>query len=258
MSPVIVEAVPAFQDNYIWLARAASESRCLVVDPGEATGVIDHLRRNDLSLGAILITHHHPDHTGGITALKNHFDVPVYGPAREPIPHCDHPVTEGDKIAVCGLELAVMETPGHTLGHVVYSGQGLAFTGDTLFTAGCGRLFEGTPEQMLQSLKRIAALPDTTWVYCAHEYTLDNLRFARLVEPDNPNIRARVEREAARRSRGEATVPAPLGVERDTNPFLRTHVAEVIQAAERHAGRALDSEAEIFAVLRSWKDEVDG
>jgi len=258
LSPVIVEAVAAFQDNYIWLARGASESRCLAIDPGEAAPVLDYLQHRGLTLGAILITHHHPDHTGGIAALKHHFDVPVYGPAQEPIPQRTHPVAEGDKIAACGLELSVVETPGHTLGHLSYTTQGAVFTGDTLFTAGCGRLFEGTPEQMLHSLKRIAALPDTTWVYCAHEYTLDNLRFARIVEPNNPRIRARMERETARRSRGEATVPAPLSVERDTNPFLRTRVDEVIQAAQRHAGRTLTSEAEIFAVLRSWKDEVDG
>ena len=254
---MIVDGVAAFQDNYIWLARVPSESRCLAVDPGQAGPVLDYLHRNGFTLGAILITHHHPDHTGGIATLLSHFDVPVYGPAREPIPHRNQPVSEGETVRTCGLEFSVMETPGHTLGHVVYSGQGVAFTGDTLFTAGCGRLFEGTPEQMLQSLKRIAALPDTTWVYCAHEYTLDNLRFAQIVEPDNPNIRARVGREQARRQRGEATVPAPLTVERDTNPFLRTHVPEVIQAAERHAGRSLSGEAEVFAVLRSWKDEVD-
>ncbi len=252
-----IEAVPAFQDNYIWLARAVSERRCLIVDPGDAAPVVEHLERTGLSPAAILVTHHHADHIGGIEPLKRRYRVPVFGPAGEPIPCRDHPVQEGDEVEAAGLRLRVLEVPGHTLGHVAYASESVIFTGDTLFTAGCGRLFEGDPEQMLQSLEKIAALPDTTWVYCAHEYTLDNLRFAQVVEPDNPAIRARIARENARRLRGEPTVPAPLTLERDTNPFLRTHVPAVRKAAEAHAGRPLTSEAEIFAVLRAWKDELD-
>ncbi len=253
-----IEPVPAFQDNYIWLARNPASPHCLVVDPGDPEPVIAHLERSGLMPAAILVTHHHRDHTGGILTLVERYRIPVYGPAREPIPGRSEGLAEGDEVDAAGLRLRVLEVPGHTLGHLAYAGDGIVFTGDTLFTAGCGRLFEGEPEQMLQSLKKIAALPDTTWVYCAHEYTLDNLRFAQVVEPENPAIRARIDRERARRQRGEPTVPAPLLLERDTNPFLRTHVPSVRAAAEAHAGRPLKEEHEVFAVLRSWKDELDG
>lgn len=254
-----VRCVPAFDDNYIWLPALPSSRAVAIVDPGEAEPVLARLAQEDLEPAAILITHHHQDHTGGITDLTARYDIPVYGPAREHIPGLTHPVAEGDTVELdaLGLELTVLETPGHTRGHVCYLGHGALFCGDTLFTAGCGRLFEGTPEQMHASLSRLAALPEYTLVYCAHEYTTANLRFARVVEPDNPDILARCDEVARHRARQEATVPAPLLLERKTNPFLRCAEPDVIAAAEAFAGRSLASGAEVFAAVRRWKDSLD-
>ena len=254
-----IRYLPAFDDNYIWLIGSAGSPLVAVVDPGDADPVFEAVARDGLQPCAILITHHHGDHTGGVAELAARFNVPVYGPARESIPALTHPVREGDEVSLPGLGLhfSVLDTPGHTRGHVCYVGHGALFCGDTLFTAGCGRLFEGTAEQMHDSLSKIAALPDDTLVYCAHEYTSDNLRFARVAEPDNADILARQEEVTARRLRGEATVPAPLGLEKRTNPFLRSAVPALIAAAERFAGRHLQSGAEVFATVRRWKDSLD-
>ncbi len=254
-----VRCVPAFDDNYIWLPGLPGSGKVAIVDPGDAEPVLARLTGEALEPVAILITHHHGDHTGGICSLAQRYNIPVYGPARERIPGLTHPVSDGDTVVLegLGLEFSVMETPGHTRGHACYVGHGVLFCGDTLFTAGCGRLFEGTPQQMHDSLNRISALPETTLVYCAHEYTAANLRFALVVEPDNADILARIDEVARRRARHEPTVPAPLLQELKTNPFLRCASPAVISAAERYAGHALADGAAVFATVRQWKDALD-
>ncbi len=256
MIPII--PIPAFTDNYIWLLRNGPSA--VVVDPGDAAPVLAYLSEHGLALTAILATHHHGDHVGGIEALLERHPVPVFGPARESIPRRTRAVTDGDRIEVPGLPgvFTGIDIPGHTSGHIAFFGDvdGVPslFCGDTLFAAGCGRLFEGTPAQMWSSLSKLAALPDATRVYCGHEYTLANLRFALAVEPGNDEIPARQAREAARRERGEPTLPSTIGLERATNPFLRVPLPDVRAAAQRHAGRAIGDDVDAFAVLRAWKN----
>ena len=250
--------IPAFTDNYIWLVRDGAHAA--VVDPGDAAPVQSYLEREALTLCAIVNTHHHGDHVGGNAALLLRYPVPVFGPARETIPGRTHPLSEGDEITVpgVGLALRVLDVPGHTAGHIAYVGVGerppIAFVGDTLFAGGCGRLFEGTAAQMAASLAKLAALPGDTRVYCAHEYTLANLRFASAVEPESAALRDRLRREQDKRDRGLPTVPSTLADELATNPFLRTGVPSVVAAAEAHAGRKLATAVEAFAVVREWKD----
>ena len=254
-----IRPVPAFDDNYIWLIGTTDSRHVAIVDPGDADPVLEALRRDALIPAAVLITHHHGDHTGGVAELAQRFRIPVYGPAHERIPALTHPLGEGDEVALppLGLRLRGLDTPGHTRGHICYVGPGALFCGDTLFTAGCGRLFEGTPAQMHDSLAKLSALPDDTQVYCAHEYTTANLGFALVVEPDNPDIIARRAEVEVRRTRGEPTVPATLGMEKRTNPFLRTAVPAVVAAAERFAGHPLANGIEVFATVRHWKDTLD-
>jgi hydroxyacylglutathione hydrolase len=252
-----VSPVRAFSDNYLWLIRAPNGvRRAAVVDPGDARPVEAALEQQGLTLGAILVTHHHPDHVGGVRALAARHGAEVYGPSREHMPCQVRPIDDGDiaSLADLGLEFRVMAVPGHTLGHVAYHGHGALFCGDTLFSAGCGRLFEGTPAQMLGSLDRIAALPDDTRVYCAHEYTLANLRFAAAVEPGNADIMETLEAVRELRARDGITLPATLGRERRINPFLRCREPAVRAAAEARAGTSLPGPADVFAVIRAWKD----
>ncbi|WP_440994990.1 hydroxyacylglutathione hydrolase [Arhodomonas sp. SL1] len=251
-----VFAIPAFSDNYIWMLADADSHRALVVDPGDAAPVQETLCRRGLSLAGILITHHHPDHVGGVEALLAGWDVPVWGPAGERIPGRTHAVAGGDTVRPegFGLKFAVIECPGHTAGHIAYYGNGMLFCGDTLFAGGCGRLFEGTPEQMHASLSRFAGLPGDTRVYCAHEYTLANLRFAAAVEPDNTALQERLEGVRAAREIGEITLPSTIAEERATNPFLRCDVDSVRQGAEGHTGQALPDPVAVFAAVRAWKD----
>jgi len=251
-----VKPVPAFRDNYIWLLTDSTSTQVAVVDPGDASPVREYLRQHQLTLCAIIATHHHADHVGGIAALLDEVKVPVFGPATESIPGCTTPVKEGDRIRVPGLavSLQVLEVPGHTAGHVAYHGHGMAFVGDTLFMAGCGRLFEGTAAQMHASLGRIAALPPDTQIYCAHEYTEANLKFARAVEPQNAAVVDRTADCRRRRAENLPTVPGPLAGELATNPFLRCHTPLVVRAAEQHCGHALNGPVETFAVIRQWKD----
>ena len=254
-----VNPVPAFKDNYIWLIGHTDSRRVAMVDPGDARPVLDALQRQSLTPCAILLTHHHRDHVGGVTELLRHFDIPVYGPAHEPVPTITHPLREGDRVTlpeIC-LTLSVLDVPGHTRGAIAYYGHGCLFCGDTLFTAGCGYLFEGTPPQMYHSLGKLAALAPETQVYCGHEYTLDNLSFARVVEPHNADIRARITEATRLRARNLPTVPAPLELELRTNPFLRCRTPVVTAAAENYAGRPLSTSAEVFAVVRRWKDDLD-
>jgi hydroxyacylglutathione hydrolase len=250
--------IPALRDNYIWLVRDGSNA--VVVDPGDAAPVLAYLEREALQLAGILITHHHADHVGGVGALTARHPAPVFGPARESIPGRTRAVAEGDAIALpeAGLELSVLDVPGHTSGQVAYvgrcDGNAITFTGDTLFTCGCGRVFEGTPAQMLASLTRLALLADDTLVYCGHEYTLANLRFALAVEPGNEALHERQRRDAAKREKGLPTVPARMDLERATNPFLRASEPAVFAAAEARAGRPLADVVDAFATLREWKN----
>jgi hydroxyacylglutathione hydrolase len=255
-------AVPAFSDNYVWMLHDGTHA--VVVDPGDAAPVLDRLASERLRLAAILATHHHNDHVGGIPALRERFDVPVYGPAGETIPQRTRALREGDSVDVGELRatFAVLDIPGHTRGHIAFTstldGRPLVFCGDTLFAAGCGKLFEGTPAQMWSSLCKLAALPSDTRVFCGHEYTLSNLAFARAVEPGNAAIAQRIERERAKRVAGQPTVPAVMADERATNPFLRAGVPAVRDAAQRHAGRTLEGDVDVFAALRAWKNEFRG
>jgi hydroxyacylglutathione hydrolase len=250
--------IPAFSDNYIWLLRHGADA--VVVDPGDAAPVRAYLQREGLRLAAILVTHHHGDHVGGVEALASADGVPVMGPAREAIPGRTHALADGDAVPLPGFSAAlrVLDVPGHTAGHIAFVGEvaamPVAFVGDTLFAAGCGRLFEGTAAQMAASLARLAALPPPTRIYCAHEYTLSNLRFARAVEPANAVLAERELREQARRERGLPTVPSMLADELATNPFLRTCSPEVVASAARRTGTPLDDAVAVFAALRAWKN----
>jgi len=254
-----VRGIPAFDDNYIWLIGLPGRREIAIVDPGDEEPVIAAIEHEQLTPVAILVTHHHHDHTGGIEALVERYGMPVYGPSHEAIPALTQPLRDGESVTLPGLELAftVMETPGHTRGHLCYYGHGALFCGDTLFTAGCGRLFEGTARQMYESLAKIGTLPGETLVYCAHEYTLANLRFAQVAEPFNQAIRTRYLEVENARSAGRPTVPATLALEKETNPFLRTGVPPLKEAAERFAGHPLKEGAEVFAAVRRWKDSLD-
>ena len=252
-----ISPIPAFQDNYIWLLRQSGGTAAAVVDPGDERPVLDCLQQQGLTLSAVMITHKHGDHVGGLAGLLDAFPgIPVYGPANEPIRHIDRPLRDGDRVEVpgIGVDFRVLDVPGHTEGHIAYFGEGVLFCGDTLFAGGCGRVFSGTHRQLHNSLQRIAALPPDTLLYCAHEYTADNLGFARWVEPDNPHLLARQEDTGRMRSRGQPTVPSRLSLELQTNPFLRTGQAAVIAAAEKYAGKRLDSGEEVFTSIRTWKD----
>lgn len=242
--------IPAFEDNYIWLIKRGH--RVVVVDPGDAGPVIDALDRNSLELDAILITHHHADHIGGVETLLHNHSVPVFAPERGHYDFSHTPVAEGDHVQLDAieLELMVMEVPGHTLDHVAYYGANCLFCGDTLFAAGCGRLFEGTPAQMHTSLQRLAALPEETAVYCTHEYTEHNLRFARTLDPGNALLAARQQQAAAARAKGEPTLPSNIGLERQTNPFLRCGSA-AIQAAIAD-GKA--DKLQVFTAIREMRN----
>jgi hydroxyacylglutathione hydrolase len=251
-----ITPISAFKDNYIWLIRNSNQQACVVVDPGDAEPVIATLQQTNLTLTAILITHHHRDHSGGINQLLARFSVPVFGPARETIVGVTHPLTENQQVNLLALNLHfnVINIPGHTHGHIAYYGHGALFCGDTLFTGGCGRLFEGTAEQMCHSLHKLAALPNDTDVYCGHEYTQSNLQFARVVEPSNTYLLKRIEQTQALRSKNLPTVPAKISAEKLTNPFLRCDIPTIIHAAEQQAGKKLKNAVEVFACLREWKN----
>ena len=252
-----VSAVPAFQDNYLWVIHDSRHA--ILVDPGAAEPIAAFLHAHGLRLQAILCTHHHADHVGGVLDLQAEFGpVPVYGPAAEAIPGRTHAVAEGEVLTLAAGAFAVLEVPGHTAGHVAYLWQDRLFCGDTLFALGCGRLFEGTPAQMHASLHKLSALAGDWWVHCAHEYTLSNLAFALRADSANPELLARAERERARRAQGEPTVPSRLSEERRTNPFLRSDQPALRASAEAWCGAELHTPVEVLAALRSWKNEFRG
>ena len=252
--------VNAFEDNYIWLIVDDSGRFCACVDPGDDEPVHAILAAHRLTLTAILITHHHRDHVGGIEDLRRDYPVPVYGPAHERIPAINHRLIEGDTVSLesLGVRLAVLDVPGHTAGHIAYWGEGWLFCGDTLFSAGCGRLFEGTAEQMHRSLGKFAALPDATAVFCAHEYTDDGLRFAAAVEPGNADVTAHRQWVSTTRRQDKPTLPSRIGLEKRINPFLRVHHPQVRAAVTHYCGRAPDTDSEVFRELRLWKDAFRG
>jgi hydroxyacylglutathione hydrolase len=250
--------LPAFQDNYLWLLHDGR--RALVVDPGDAGPVRAALDEGGLQLDAILVTHHHPDHVGGVDALRDATGARVFGPARERIPEPLDRLSEGDSIEVLGLRFDILDVPGHTAGHIAYScpdfdGAPLLFCGDTLFSGGCGRLFEGTAAQMHDSLGKLAALPGNTRVCCTHEYTLGNLKFATAVEPGNTKLNHYRQQCEERRSRGEPTLPSTIALEREVNPFLRSRIPAVAQAAHAYNAADVKDEVAVFAALRQWKNE---
>ncbi|NMM28498.1 MAG: hydroxyacylglutathione hydrolase [Glaciimonas sp.] len=254
--PLIVLAVPAFNDNYLWLIHDTHSA--VVIDPGDAASILAVLKSLRLKLSAILLTHHHGDHVGGVAQLLQHFAVPVYGPANETIAGVSHRLSQDDGVTVpgLGLQFLVLEVPGHTLGHIAYVApeQGWLFCGDTLFAGGCGRLFEGTPAQMRASLAKLMALPDSTQVFCAHEYTLANLRFALAVEPENVALMLRFEREQEKREQGLATVPSTIGLEKATNPFLRDQTPAIVRHLITSGRLHENTPVAAFAALREWKD----
>lgn len=249
--------LPAFTDNYIWLLHDAQQA--LVVDPGDAQPVLAALQQLGLQLQAILVTHHHADHTGGVAALRQATGAKVFGPATEVMPEPLTRLRGSEQLQVLGLTFEVIDVPGHTAGHIAYfcarvDGAPLLFCGDTLFSGGCGRLFEGSPAQMLASLDTLAALPDATRVCCTHEYTLSNLKFAGAVDPGNQALTDYTARAQKLREHGQPTLPSTLALERQINPFLRTRQSALIQAAQSFDASAQD-EVSIFAALRQWKNE---
>jgi hydroxyacylglutathione hydrolase len=249
-----IACLPAFEDNYIWcLIR---DGLAAVVDPGDAAPVLDHLARSGHRLCAILITHHHRDHTGGIADLTARFPVPVFGPVAEAIPGVTRPVAGGDRVELpeLGLDFQVLDVAGHTRGHVAYYRRGTLFCGDTVFGCGCGKLFEGTAAQLHAALARIAALPAETQIYSAHEYTASGIRFASAVEPGNPAVAARGEQVHRLLARRQPTVPFSLADELATSPFFRCREPAVVAAAQTYAGRALTDEVQTFTALRTWRD----
>lgn len=235
---MLITPIPAFDDNYIWAIQPTSNAAAVVVDPGDEKPVLDWLKQQGVSLASILITHHHWDHTDGLLPLVEHYQVPVYGPNNPKIKGISHPVGDGDTFTPAGLETSfrVIATPGHTLDHISFYAPGMLFCGDTLFSAGCGRMFEGTAPQFYASLRKLAELPAATSVYCTHEYTQANLRFAQAAEPQNGAVAEALKRVAELRAQQKPTLPSTLAQEQAINPFLRA-----ADAAE-------------FARLRQWKD----
>lgn len=258
-APATLTPIPALSDNYIWMVQ--KNGHAVVVDPGESAPV-ESLLTHGLVLEAILITHHHQDHVGGVRALQQRTGARVYGPRHENLPVCDIRLSEGDRVDLpgTGLQFQVLDVPGHTAGHIAYAGlldpdRPAIFCGDTLFAAGCGRLFEGTPAQMLESLSKIGCLPPDTLVCCAHEYTTANIRWALQVEPANAALQARAQDTAQLRARNLPTVPSRLDLELQTNPFLRAHHPDVRAAASQHAATLLETPQAVFACLRQWKND---
>ncbi len=248
--------LPALKDNYIWLLKNKASDHVAIIDPSEAKPVLNLIESEGLIPIAILITHHHWDHVGGIAEITEKYNIPVYTPKTESVAGSTNPVGEADIVSLpeLNLELNILDVPGHTSGAVAYYAEGMVFSGDTLFTAGCGRMFEGTAPQMHASLSKFKTLPNDTLLYCGHEYTVANLQFAASVEPENKAIQERLCQAKQLRDKNLPTIPATLAIEKETNPFLRCEQTSVINAASQHAGKKLDKSHEVFAAIRHWKD----
>ena len=249
-----ISAISAFQDNYIWVIQRPG-SGCCIVDPGDAKPVLEWLQASGQQLETILLSHQHKDHIGGVEKLVNITGAKVFGPADSRMPAASQPLGEGSKITLCGLEFIVLEVPGHTSSHIAFyaAAADILFCGDTLFSMGCGRIFEGSAEQMLASLDKLAALPDSTLVYCTHEYTQANGKFALAVEPENQDLINRCKQVDELRANHKPSLPSRLLLERQTNPFLRCH-QPAVSAAARQLNPAAASRLEVFTTIRQWKD----
>lgn len=250
-----ITPIPAFSDNYIWCIH--NQTHAAIVDPGDASPVFDYLQSHPLNLSAILITHHHHDHTGGVAKLIKNFPVPVYAPQKSQLPQCTFPMVEGNTVFLDTLNLAlqVLETPGHTLDHIVFKNHDNLFCGDTLFSSGCGRVFEGTHEQLFQSLKTLASLPDSTHIYCAHEYTQANIAFALTIEPDNSHLIAYAKAINQSRENHLPSLPSTIAREKQINPFLRCHEPSVIDWAEKQLGEHDLTPLRVFTAIRKAKNQ---
>ena len=250
--------IPAFTDNYIWALHDSDSNRLAVVDPGDAGPVIAYVEDQGLDLSHILVTHHHPDHVGGLANLIEKYHPQVMGPEPSGIKGIDQFLHENDQFELFEQQFQIYEVPGHTLDHIAYysdtADTPILFCGDTLFAAGCGRLFEGSPGMMVESLEKLARLPDSTSVYCTHEYTMANLKFAAAAEGNNAKLQQRIKEEKLKRDSGIPTLPSSISLELATNPFLRCQQAEVVKSASIHAGKPLQDPVATFAVLRSWQD----
>lgn len=256
-----VSMIKAFSDNYIWAISSNSGEKMALVDPGDAKVCIDFIEQHQMQLSSILITHHHADHVGGISKLVDYckskqWPLTIYGPESENIPHCDVALNESRtvKLADLGFEFVIIDLPGHTSGHIAYLSQDNLFCGDTLFSGGCGRLFEGTPEQMLLSLEKLSALPERTHVYCAHEYTQANLNFALTVEPSNSELVLYYNQVLQQREKGIATIPTSIMLEKKINPFLRCDQPSLMTSAAEFSGNKVNDKLKAFTVIRAWKD----
>ncbi len=254
---LVIDPICAFKDNYIWIIH--NQNYAVVVDPGIAFPVIEYLQLKKLQLTTILVTHHHHDHTGGVANLLRSFNVPVYGPYNEFIATITHPLREGDLINLqeMPLNLTVIETPGHTQGHIAYYGSNpanMVFCGDTLFSCGCGRIFEGTSEQLYGSLQKLSQLPDDTLIYCTHEYTQNNIRFARVIDSKNSKLIELEIKAQELRNQNLPTIPTTLGLEKTVNPFLRCNQREIIHSAQKYSAKSLLDPLSVFTVLRDWKN----
>ena len=261
-SIIDIKPINAFSDNYIWAITQQDNENVALVDPGDADVCIDFIEKNKLKLCAILVTHHHNDHVGGIAKLMNYcqqkqLSITVYGPANESIPHCDVKLGEGNVVSLAefNINFKVIDLPGHTKGHIAYYGENSLFCGDTLFSGGCGRIFEGTPEQMYNSLNKLAQLPDNTQVYCAHEYTQANLKFAMAVDSQNNELQQYKSEVANKRQNGLSTIPTSIEQEKLINPFLRSNT-EAVQASAKQFSQSNNlTNLETFAAIRRWKDQ---
>jgi hydroxyacylglutathione hydrolase len=255
MTSIDIFSISAFNDNYIWVLYDENKRDAWIVDPGDAAPVIKTLKDLHLNLKGILITHHHWDHSGGIDALLHYQkNISVFGSVKSPINTITHRLKENDEIDCASIKLTVLEIPGHTLDHIAFYNANMLFCGDTLFSFGCGKIFEGTPSQMYHSLQKIVQLPETTAIYCGHEYTLANLQFAHFIEPNNESIIYKLEEVKSLREANKPTLPSFLFAEKQLNPFLRCNQPSIIETVEKHRHKTLNDPVEIFANLREWKN----
>ncbi len=262
MNALKVSRLNAFEDNYIWLIHSnnpLNDKHVIIVDPGDEDPVLEAIKKHHYIPHSTFITHHHGDHCGGVKGILQQYDIPVYGPAKEHIQTVSIPCRQDDTMLLDDMDLSfqIMDVPGHTRGHIAFSGHHCLFIGDTLFAGGCGKLFEGSFEQMQQSLASILELDDQTLIYCAHEYTQDNLKFALLAEPENKALLQRIQKTSQLRNQQQATVPSVLKLEKETNPFLRFNETSIIHAAEKYSGMNLTNPVDTFRVVRQWKDILD-